>query len=69
MIEYLKNFFIMDINVYFDKYYCLNNVVICLSGDFDLFEVVKLVDQYFGYWEGNDLEVYNFFVEDFIIFV
>ncbi|NRB52628.1 MAG: insulinase family protein [Saprospiraceae bacterium] len=63
-IEHLKNPSITDINAYFDKYYRPNNVAICLSGDFDPSEAVKLADQYFGYWEANDLETYNPPVED-----
>lgn len=57
-IDHLKNPSITDINAYFEQYYRPNNVAICLSGDFDPSEAIKLADQYFGNWEGNDLEAY-----------
>lgn len=66
-IEHLKNPSITDINAYFNKYYRPNNVAICLSGDFDPSEAIKLADKYFGSWEANELEAYNPPVEDPIV--
>ncbi len=57
-IEHLKNPSIKDIREYFDKYYIPNNVAICLSGDLEYEETVKLIDKYFGSWEKKELEPY-----------
>lgn len=53
-IEHLKNPSITEIEKYFDKYYRPNNVAICISGDIDPRETIKLIDKYFGSWEPND---------------
>ncbi len=57
-IEHLKNPSITDINAYFEKYYVPNNMAVCLSGDFDPNETIKLIDQYFGQLPKSDLEEY-----------
>lgn len=57
-IEHLKNPSITDINAYFEKYYIPNNVAICLSGDLDPTETIKLIEKYFGSWESKPLEEY-----------
>ena len=53
-IEHLKNPSITEIKKYFDTYYKPNNVAICMSGDIDYNETIKLIDQYFGDWEPNE---------------
>ncbi len=63
-IEHLKNPSIRDINAYFYKYYIPNNMAICLSGDLDPEETIKLVDQYFGDKESQELEDYTSIEED-----
>ncbi|MEE2700384.1 MAG: insulinase family protein [Bacteroidota bacterium] len=47
-IEHLKNPSLMEINKYYKKYYVPNNMAICLSGDFDFDETIKLIDKYWG---------------------
>lgn len=63
-IDHLKNPSITKIKDYFYKYYVPNNMAICLSGDLDYAETIKLVDQYFGSKESKELEVYTPPVED-----
>ncbi len=53
-IDHLKNPSITEIKNYFNTYYRPNNVAICMSGDIDYTETIKLVDQYFGDWEPNE---------------
>jgi len=47
-IEHLKNPSIVEINNYYEKYYVPNNMAICLSGDFDPDQAVRLIDKHFG---------------------
>jgi predicted Zn-dependent peptidase len=47
-IEHLKNPSITRIKEYYEKYYNPNNMAICLSGDFDPDEAIKLIDARFG---------------------
>ena len=47
-VEHLKNPSLTEIRKYFDKYYVPNNMAICLSGDFDFDETIKLIDKYWG---------------------
>jgi zinc protease len=59
-IEHLKNPSITNIKNYFNAYYKPNNVAICMSGDLDYTETIKLIDQNFGDWQANkDLPVWN----------
>ena len=53
-IEHLKNPSLFEIRKYFDKYYVPNNMAICLSGDFDYDETIKLVEKYWGGFEQKD---------------
>ena len=50
-IEHLKNPSLTQIRKYFNKYYVPNNMAICLSGDFDYDETIKLIDKYWGSFE------------------
>ena len=52
--EHLKNPSISNIEKQFDTYYRPNNVAICVSGDFDPDNFVKIVEKYFGDWEPNE---------------
>ncbi|UOG75697.1 insulinase family protein [Hymenobacter tibetensis] len=47
-IEHLQNPSITEIKRYFDKYYVPNNVALCLSGDLDYDQTIRIIDQYFG---------------------
>lgn len=53
-IEHLKNPSITEIKNYFDTYYKPNNVAICMSGDIEFNETIKLIDQHFGDWKANE---------------
>ncbi len=62
-IDHLKNPSITEINKYFNKYYVPNNVAICMSGDLDPTETIKMIDLYFGDWEEKPLE-HKYFKEE-----
>ncbi|HEX8428211.1 M16 family metallopeptidase [Hymenobacter sp.] len=47
-IEHLQNPSITEIKRYFEKYYVPNNVALCLSGDLDYDQTIRIIDQYFG---------------------
>ena len=49
--DHLKNPSITNIKNYFKRYYVPNNVAICMAGDFDPDEVIKIIDRYFGSWK------------------
>jgi len=53
-IEHLKNPSITNIKKYFNTYYRPNNVAICMSGDLNFTETIKLIDKNFGDWEPNN---------------
>lgn len=52
--EHLKNPSITAIKHQKDVYYVPNNVAICVSGDFDPDEFVKIIEKYFGDWQPNN---------------
>ncbi len=54
--EHLKNPSHVAINNFFDTYYVPNNMAICLSGDLDFSETIKMVDQYFGGMKAKEFE-------------
>ncbi len=47
-IENLKNPSIKKVIEYYNTYYVPNNMAICLSGDFDMDEAIKIIDEKFG---------------------
>ncbi|MAU37246.1 MAG: peptidase M16 [Flavobacteriales bacterium] len=47
-IEHLKNPSLTEIRKYFNKYYVPNNMALCLSGDFDYDETIRLIEKYWG---------------------
>lgn len=51
----LKNPSIKNIRKFYDTYYRPNNVAICLSGDFDFDNTIKVIDAYFGKWEPKEI--------------
>ncbi len=57
---HLKNPSMVNIHNYFDTYYRPNNMAICMSGDFNSDEVIKLIDKYFGGWKPGVLPVLSF---------
>ena len=52
--EHLKNPSIEAVQKHFDTYYVPNNMAICVSGDFDPDEFVKIVKKYFGHMKPNN---------------
>ncbi len=57
--EHLKNPSMVKINEYFDTYYVPNNIAICLAGDMNPSETIKLIDQYFGDWQRKEVPPYK----------
>ena len=51
--DHLKNPSLKAIRYQKDTYYVPNNMAICLSGDFDPDEMVKIIEKYFGDWKAN----------------
>ncbi len=47
-IEHLKNPSIQKVIDYYNTYYVPNNMAICLSGDFDMDETIKVIDEKWG---------------------
>nr|GFD42913.1 hypothetical protein [Tanacetum cinerariifolium] len=56
-IEHLQNPSITEIKKYFTQYYVPNNVALCLSGDLDYDQTIRLIDKYFGDWQRKDVPV------------
>ena len=46
--EHLKNPSMKNIREFFDKYYVPNNMAVCISGDFNPDEAIKIIDETFG---------------------
>jgi len=51
--DHLKNPSLKAIRYQKDTYYVPNNVAICMSGDFDPDETIKIIKKYFGEWKPN----------------
>lgn len=58
--EHLKNPSMVKIHEFFDTYYVPNNVAIVMSGDFDMSESIRLIDQYFGDWKPKEVPEWTF---------
>jgi len=63
-VEHLKNPSIKNLYEYYDTYYVPNNMSICLSGDFDMDEAIKLIDEKFGSLEHKTIPVFTPPVEE-----
>ena len=63
-IEHLKNPSLTEIRKYFNKYYVPNNMAICLSGDFDYDETIRLIDKYWGDFERKEDPIFEVFQEE-----
>ena len=53
--DHLKNPSITNIKKYFAKWYVPNNTAICMSGDFDPDQVIRIIDKYFGAWKARPI--------------
>jgi predicted Zn-dependent peptidase len=62
-IEHLQNPSITEIKKYFTQYYVPNNVALCLSGDLDYDQTIRLIDKYFGSWQNKPVPAFNAPVE------
>lgn len=58
-IEHLKNPSIKKVIEYYNTYYVPNNMAICLSGDFDMDETIKIIDEKFGTYQTKTVPQYN----------
>ncbi len=59
-VDHLKNPSMKLIREYFDKYYVPNNMAICLSGDFDPDQIIKVIDQKFSWMQPKPVPAYTF---------
>lgn len=62
--EHLKNPSMVKIHEFFDTYYVPNNVAITMSGDFEMSETIRLIDQYFGDWKSKEVPEWTFEKEE-----
>ena len=63
--DHLKNPSITNVKKYHDEWYVPNNMAVCLSGDFDPDQAIKVIDKYFGQLKPNkDLKKMEFEPED-----
>ncbi len=62
-VEHLKNPSITAIKNYFYTYYVPNNMAICLSGDFNPDEVIKIIDKYWGAKKAKAVPAFNSYQE------
>lgn len=54
--EHLKNPSMKNIREFFARYYVPNNMAICMSGDFNPDDVIRIVDKYFGKLKPSPVE-------------
>ncbi|RSK40193.1 insulinase family protein [Hymenobacter perfusus] len=57
-IDHLQNPSITEIKRYFEKYYVPNNVALCLSGDLDYDQTIRVIDQYFGKLQSKPVDAF-----------
>ncbi len=62
-IEHLQNPSITEIKKYFSQYYVPNNVALCLSGDLDFDQTIRVIDKYFGAMPSKPVPAFNAPVE------
>ncbi|MDO5663987.1 MAG: insulinase family protein [Bacteroidia bacterium] len=51
--EHLKNPSIINIKDYYKTYYVPNNMAVCVAGDFNPDEMIRIIDKYFGKMKPN----------------
>ena len=52
--DHLKNPSITNVKKYHDQWYVPNNMAVCLAGDFNPNEAIKVIDKYFGQLKPNE---------------
>jgi predicted Zn-dependent peptidase len=62
-IEHLQNPSITEIKKYFGQYYVPNNIALCLSGDLDYDQTIRLIDKHFGGLASKPVPAFNAPVE------
>jgi predicted Zn-dependent peptidase len=62
-IEHLQNPSITEIKKYFGENYVPSNVALCLSGDLDYDQTIRVIDKYFGDWQAKPAPTFNAPVE------
>jgi predicted Zn-dependent peptidase len=62
-IEHLQNPSITEIKKYFGQYYVPNNIALCLSGDLDYDQTIRLIDKYFDGLASKPVPAFNAPVE------
>jgi len=58
-IEHLKNPSIKKVIEYYNTYYVPNNMAMCLSGDFDPDEMIRLIDKEFGKLPAKEVSIFT----------
>jgi predicted Zn-dependent peptidase len=58
-IEHLQNPSITEIKKYFGQYYVPNNIALCLSGDLDYDQTIRLIDKHFGGLASKPVPTFN----------
>ncbi len=54
-VEHLKRPSLIKIREFFDTWYVPNNMAISVSGDIDVDETIKVIDEAFGKWKRKDI--------------
>lgn len=62
-VEHLKNPNLNYIRDYFNTWYVPNNMAICISGNIDIGETIKIIDENFSSWKRKDLPAPKVFDE------
>ncbi|TGE14018.1 insulinase family protein [Hymenobacter elongatus] len=65
-IPHLQNPSITEIKKYFGQYYVPNNVALCLSGDLDYDQTIRVIDQYFGKLQRKPVPAFTAALEEAI---
>ncbi|MGN1256369.1 MAG: insulinase family protein, partial [Bacteroidaceae bacterium] len=52
--QHLKNPSLRNVMQYYREWYVPNNVAICMSGDLDPDETIRVIEKYFGDWQPSD---------------
>jgi predicted Zn-dependent peptidase len=58
--EHLKNPSMKNIREFHANYYVPNNMAICLSGDFDPDEAIRIIDKHFGQWKPVEVPTFTY---------
>jgi predicted Zn-dependent peptidase len=63
-VEHLKNPSLVEIRKYFNTYYVPNNMGIIMSGDFNPDQVIRKIEEDFGYMQPKAIPAYSFKPEE-----